>query len=294
MRVLVTGAAGHLGAAIVEEFSRAHEVTSFTRADLDITDAKAVAASVAAARPEAIVNCAADNDVDGAEDEPVRAFDVNAFAVQALARASAVAGAAFVHFSSDFVFDGRADRPYAEDDPPGPLSVYGTSKLVGEWLAREAPRHYVLRVESLFGGPTAGRGAKSGSVGRIVEAIAQGREVPVFTDRVVSPTSAVEAASATARILQAGLPPGVYHCVNGGACRWDELAVEAARLLGREPRLKPMTLDSVALKARRPRYCALSNAKLAAAGVTMSDWKEALARYLADKGAGPLYPQNRG
>ncbi|MBI2222281.1 MAG: sugar nucleotide-binding protein [Acidobacteria bacterium] len=81
MRVLVTGAAGHLGAAIVEEFSRAHEVTSFTRADLDITDAKAVAASVAAARPEAIVNCAADNDVDGAEDEPVRAFDVNAFAV---------------------------------------------------------------------------------------------------------------------------------------------------------------------------------------------------------------------
>ena len=280
MKVLVTGAAGHLGAAVVQEFSRGHDVTAFARADLDITNAAAVAAAVAAARPEAIVNCAAYNDVDGAEDDPATAFNVNAFAVQVLARAAAAADAAFVHFSSDFVFNGKADRPYVESDLPAPLSIYGTSKLVGEWLAREAPRHYVLRVESLFGGPTAGRGARSGSVGRIIEAIEQGQEVPVFTDRVVSPTNAVEAASATARILQSHLPPGLYHCVNGGACRWDELAMEVARLLERDARLKQLTLDSVPLRARRPRYCALSNAKLATAGITMSDWKDALARYL--------------
>jgi dTDP-4-dehydrorhamnose reductase len=283
MKVLVTGAAGHLGAAIVQEFSRGHQVTAFTRADLDITDAKAVAAAVGAVRPDAIVNCAAYNDVDGAEDDPVTAFNANTFAVQALARAAADFDAALVHFSSDFVFNGQADRPYVEDDPPAPLSVYGTSKLVGEWLARDAPKHYVLRVESLFGGPTAGREARSGSVGRIVEAIERGQDVSVFTDRVVSPTNAVEAASATARILQGGLPRGLYHCVNGGACRWDELALEVARLLGREARLEPLTLDSVSFKARRPRYCALSNAKLAAAGITMSHWRDGLRAYVASR-----------
>ena len=282
MKVVVTGAAGHLGAAVVREFSRAHEVTALARGDLDITDAEAVSRAIAAAGPDVIINCAAFNDVDAAEEEPVLAFQVNAFGVQALAQASAAAQAVLIHFSTDFVFDGRADRPYTEDDKPNPLSVYGASKLVGEWLAREAPRFYVLRVESLFGG-TAGASARSGSVGRIVDAIEAEREVPVFTDRVVSPTSALEVVRATMQLLSGGPPYGLYHCVNGGSCGWDELAREAARLLGRDVRLKPMTLDSVSLKARRPRYCALSNAKLAAAGITLLHWREALARYITER-----------
>lgn len=280
MKVVVTGAAGHLGAAVVQEFSRAHDVTAPARADLDITDSAAVMRMIAAARPEVVVNCAAFNDVDAAEDEPVAAFHVNAFGVQALARAAASVDAVFVHFSTDFVFDGRAERPYTEEDAPNPLSVYGASKLVGEWLAREAPRHYVLRVESLFGGPTAGASARMGSVGRILEAIEAGDDVSVFTDRVVSPTSAVEAASATARLVAAAVPYGLFHCVNGGSCTWDELAREAARLLGREARLKPMTLDTVSLKARRPRYCALSNARISHAGVRLSHWRDALETYV--------------
>lgn len=278
MRVLVAGAAGHLGAAVVEEFSREHEVRALTRSELDIADTRAVVEAVRVAKPEAIVNCAAYNDVDGAEDQPVRAFAVNAFGVQSLARAAAASGAVFVHFSTDFVFDGETDRPYTEADRPGPRSIYGASKLVGEWLAREAPRHYVVRVQSLFGGS----GPRSiRSVGRIVDLIARDEEVPVFVDRVVSPTHVGEAAAATRALISRRAAPGLYHCVNTGSCRWDELAREAAAILGRQPRLKAITLETVSLRARRPRYCALSNAKLRRVGIEMSDWRDALRSYIA-------------
>ena len=281
MKILVTGAAGHLGAAITRELSSAHDVVGLARGDLDITDTGAVQRAVAAARPDAVVNCAAYNDVDRAEDEPVRAFEVNAFGVQALARAAESVGASLVHFGTDFVFDGSADRPYTEDDRPGPLSVYGASKLVGEWLAREASRCHVLRVESLFGGPTAGTTARSGSVGQIVQALERGEDVRVFTDRTVSPTFAADAAAATRAVLERRLPPGLYHCVNSGTCAWNELAEEAARLLGVRPRLVPMTLESASFPARRPRYCAMSNDKLRAAGIPMRHWRDALAEYIA-------------
>lgn len=279
MKVLVTGAAGHLGHETVKVFSRAHEVVPFTHATLDVTDAAAVDAAVGSSRPDAVINCAANNDVDGAEDHPTTAFHVNAFAPQVLARAAAAVGAAFVHFSTDFVFDGETDRPYTEEDRPGPRGVYAASKLVGEWLAREAPRHYVLRVESLFGGS----GAHAlRSVGKIVDLIVRNQEVPVFVDRVVSPTHVGDAAKATLALLDRNAPIGVYHCVNSGSCRWDELAAEAGRVLGCEPKLKPITLESVNLKARRPRYCALSNQKLAQAGIRMPHWREALRTYIAD------------
>jgi dTDP-4-dehydrorhamnose reductase len=279
MKVLIAGAAGHLGGEMVAAFSGTHEVVSFTRATLDVTDTASVNAAVADSSPDAVINCTAYNDVDGAEDHPVTAFQVNAFAVQALARAAAASGAAFVHFGTDFVFDGETDRPYTEEDAPGPRSVYAASKLVGEWLAREAPRHYVLRVESLFGGSS--RHALR-SVGKIVDALSHGREAPVFVDRVVSPTNVVEAAAATRHLLETRAEPGLYHCVNSGFCRWDELAIEAARLLGVEPRLKPVTLERVSLKAARPRFCALSNEKLAGAGVRMSHWRDALAVYVRE------------
>lgn len=280
MNVFVTGAAGHLGAAIVQEFGRHADVIALTRAELDITEAAAVSAAVAAAKPNVVINCAAYNDVDAAEDDPVTAFAVNAFGVQALARASHAHGSVFVHFSSDFVFNGESTRPYTESDRPGPLSVYGASKLVGEWFARDAERYYLLRVESLFGGPTAGTTARSGSVGRIVDAIEADAEVPVFVDRVVSPTHVVELAEVTRRLVASGVEYGLFHAVNSGSCRWDELALEVGRLLGRTPRLKPLTLESVALRARRPRFCALDNGRLAEHGFALGHWRDAVEKYV--------------
>ena len=151
MRIAVVGARGQLGAAIVHDLSTAHDVKALSRADVDVTSDAAVAAAIEPLRPEAIVNCAAYNDVDQSEDQPIEALNVNAFAVRALARAAATVGAVFVHYSTDFVFDGAASAPYSEEDRPNPRSVYGASKLLGEWFAADAPRAYVLRVESLFG-----------------------------------------------------------------------------------------------------------------------------------------------
>jgi dTDP-4-dehydrorhamnose reductase len=152
---------------------------------------------------------------------------------------------------------------------------------LGDWFALEAPRSWVLRVESLFGKPAPG-GKRLGSLGTILERIATGEEVPVFTDRTVSPSYTADIARATRAVLERGAAPGLYHCVNSGAASWADIAAEAARLMGIPFRMRPLTLDTAALKARRPRYCALSNAKLATVGIEMPTWQDALARYLDD------------
>jgi dTDP-4-dehydrorhamnose reductase len=282
-RILVAGAAGRLGAAVVDAFAGC-EVIAHTRATIDITDPVAVRRVVADAAPAVVINCAAFNDVDGAEDRPANALAANAFAVRSLARAAETCGATFVHFGTDFVFDGSATEPYDEEAAPSPGSVYALSKLLGEWFALDAPRGFVLRVESLFGAPARWRG-RPGSLDAVVEGLEQGRDVRVFTDRVVSPSYAHDVARAVRHLVETTAPPGVYHCVNSGHATWYEVAEEAARLLGVRPRLQPITVDQVAFKATRPRFCALANRKLAATGFTMPTWNDALRRWLTERSA---------
>lgn len=279
-KILVTGASGQLGAAIVQEFRRDSDVVAPGHADCDLADHDKVMQVVAAVRPDVIINCASYNAVDAAEEHPEVALQVNAFGVRSLARAAGEIGAMLVHYSTDFVFDGTADRPYTEDDRPNPQSIYACSKLLGEWFAADVPGHYVLRVESLFGHvPGEGRAPK-GSVAGIIDGIVEGRAVKVFADRTASPTYIIDAASATRRVIERNLPAGVYHCVNAGLCTWRELAEEAARTLGHEARLEPVTLEQMALRAVRPKFCALSISKLRSAGIEMPTWKDALGRYL--------------
>lgn len=278
MRVLVTGARGLLGAAIVREFRDA-DVHAFSHEALDVADEPAVVRTVTAVAPDAIVNCAAYNNVDEAERDAAAALRVNAFGVLSLARAARAADAALVHYSTDFVFDGESNRPYVESDRPNPRGAYAASKLLGEWFAADAPRAYVLRVESLFGEPGAGA-TRRGSLGTIVDRIRGGDDVPVFVDRTVSPSFTADIARATRAVLERRPPPGLYHCVNEGFASWAEIAGEAARLLGVSWKMKPLTLESAALAAPRPRYCAMSPAKLAEAGIAMPPWEDALARYL--------------
>jgi dTDP-4-dehydrorhamnose reductase len=279
MRVQITGARGLLGAAMMREFGDA-EVHALGHQELDVADEPAVMAAVAAARPDVVINCAAYNDVDRAEQEPAAALRVNALGVLTLARAARQAGAVFVHYSTDFVFDGEADRPYTEEDPPNPRGIYATSKLLGDWFATDADRAYVLRVESLFGAPGPG-GARRGSVGTIIDRIRSGAEVPLFVDRTVSPTYTPDIAWATRAVIERRVPAGVYHCVNAGAATWVRVAEEAARLLGQPFRMRPLTLETANLAAPRPRYCALSPAKLAAVGIVMPTWEDALRRHLS-------------
>ena len=276
MRILVTGAAGQLGTAIVSGYAGRADVVPVTRQALDIGDAAAVSALVARERPDAVVNCAAYNDVDGAEDYPADAIRVNAVAVCALARAAADRGAIFVHYSTDFVFDGKAERPYTEDDEPAPQSVYASSKLLGEWFAEDAARHYVLRVESLFGGVQ-----RRSSVDRIADAVRAGQPARVFTDRTVTSSYVEDVADATWTLMESSAPYGLYHCVNSGVTTWFELAQEIGRQLGVEPNLVPVRVADVPMKAQRPQYAALSNEKLSRAGIQMPTWQDAVRRYLS-------------
>ena len=281
--VLVTGAAGQLGAQIVREFA-SWRVVSHGSATLDITDADAVHRAVGEASPAVIVNCAAFNDVDGAETRPTDALAVNAFAVRTLARAANDAGAILVHYSTDFVFDGAASAPYTEESATGPRGVYAASKLLGEWFALDADRAYVLRVESLFGSRHGWQGRR-GTLDAIVDGIEQGREVRVFTDRVVSPSYTPDIAAATRHLVDSGSPHGLYHCVNAGYATWHDVAARVAQLLGTTPRLVPITMAEVQLKAPRPRFCALSPEKLARAGFAMPPLATALERWLTARKA---------
>jgi dTDP-4-dehydrorhamnose reductase len=274
--VLVTGARGQLAGAILDSYKDAAEVFAYSHTELDIADFDAVMSRVRADEPEVIINCAAYNKVDEAEDAVHAALTVNAFGVRVLARAADAVGATLVHYSTDFVFDGDAARPYVEDDAPNPQSVYAQSKLLGEWFALQAPRAFVLRVESLFGGPA----AKS-SIDRIAQAVAADCDVKVFRDRTVSPSYVVDVVAATVALLERG-EPGLYHCVNTGLATWYDVGLEIARLIGKHDvaRLQPVAVADVVLRAARPKFAALDNGKLARAAFRMPTWQDALRRYL--------------
>ncbi len=275
LRIVVTGAGGQLGKVLARDLQKDHEVFGLTRETLDVTDRSAIGERVAKLRPGVIVNCAAYNDVDGAEESPKLAFATNGLGVGALADAAAAADAVLVHFGSDYVFDGKATRPYTEKDLPNPLSFYGASKLLGEILAPRAPKHYVLRVESLFGGE-----GRTSSIGRMADMLAKGEPVKAFYDRTVTPSYVDDVSRVVQRLLEKRLPFGLYHCVSSGVTTWHELAMELARMMGSKAPISATSLDKAGLKAPRPRNCALSNNKLADLGLELPDWRGAVYRFV--------------
>ena len=219
MRIAVVGARGQLGAALVHECAPRHEIAAFTHAELDISDEAAVSAAMARAKPDVILNAAAFTNVDAAEDHPIEALNANAFGVRALARAASAHDATLVHYSTDFVFDGKAVVPYVETDGPNPQSVYAASKLLGEWFASDAPRAYVLRVEGIFG-TTPGGGPAKGSAAGILNALRADGTAKVFVDRTITPSYVTDVARATRQLLELQVPAGLYHCVNSCATTW--------------------------------------------------------------------------
>lgn len=276
LRIVVVGAGGQLGQVLLRELRRGgHEVAALTRAALDVTQRIVVLDRLAKLKPEVIVNAAAFG-VDASEDDPRAALAVNAFAVRSLADVARTSNAALVHFSSDYVFDGTATVPYRETDRPNPLSVYGATKLLGEIYAQGAPRWYVIRVESVFGIP----GGK-GTVDKMIAEARQGRTITSFYDRKVSPVHVDDVAAATRRLVEKKAASGVYHCVNSGFTTWHELALEIVRLLASPSNVIPASIERSGMRVSRPLFSALSNEKLANAGIDLPSWQAALARAIA-------------
>ena len=276
MRLLVAGAAGMLGRDVVRAARAAgHDVVGLTRADLDVADAPAVARAVAEHRPEAVVNCAAWTDVDGAEADEATATAVNGAGAGNVARAAGAAGAAVVHVSSDYVFDGRKDAPYVESDPTAPLSAYGRSKLAGEHaVAAAGGRHAVVRSSWLFGA------GGENFVAKVLSRAAEGESLRVVTDQVGCPTWTGHLAPALVALAEGGAE-GTFHVAGAGAATWHALTVEALRLSGIDGPVEPATTADFPRPASRPAYSVLGTERGDAP--RLPPWQEGLASYLAER-----------
>src|SRR3954447_12643842 len=268
MRLLVTGAAGMLGRDVVAAAESAgHDVTALARRDLDIADADAVHAAVRAAAPDAVVNCAAWTDVDGAEEHEAEATLINGTGAGNVAAAAPYV----VHVSSDYVFDGAASEPYAEDDPTGPPSAYGRSKLAGEHTVAAAGDHAIVRSAWLFG-------AHGRNFVATMLRLAEDRdEVSVVDDQVGCPTFTGHLAPALVETAERRLT-GVLHVAGGGACTWCELARATFEEAGADCRAVPVTSAEFPRPAERPAWSVLRSTRPEAP--VLPPWREGLSAFL--------------
>ncbi len=280
---LVLGAGGLLGATLARELVNAFPATiAATRAEIDIEDRFRMEAEIERLRPDVIINCAAFTDVDGCETDPGRAQAVNAEGAENVARAASAAGCRLIHVSTDFVFDGRSQRPYREEDPTGPLSIYGRTKLEGERrVAAAGGEHVILRASWLYG---AGR---RNFVDAIRERSRAGGILGVVADQKGTPTWVADLAAAIRRII--GVEHrGVLHFANAGLCSRYELAREIVEAVGAAGiRIRPIRTDETGRAAPRPAMSALDTSLYRSLTAdSPRHWKDALLDYLGRGGAG--------
>jgi dTDP-4-dehydrorhamnose reductase len=283
-KVVVFGAAGQLGTELVRELlSRGYSVAGWDRSQVDITDAAAVETALAQQEAQVVFNCAAYNQVDVAEKEPQAAFSVNALAVRNLALACRQNDALLVHFSTDYVFDGCARHPYREDDAPHPLGAYAVSKLSGELYAQAyLDRPLVVRTSGVFG-PSGLTTARGNFVELMLRVAGSGQPIRVVEDHVASPTFAPLLAARTVDLVERG-QTGIYHVGGGAAISWFEFARMIFDAAGLKPLLLATNEREYRTAARRPKYSALSNAKMERLGLNpMPPLAEALEMYFKQR-----------
>ena len=284
MRILLIGGTGQLGGDLVRN-NTDHDLIVPDREVLDVIRPEQVRAALISHRPELVINCAAFHNVPLCEQQPEKAFRVNCIAMRDLAVACRDFEARLLTFSSDYVFGGDRTEPYAEDDLPRPLQIYGVSRLAGEHsvLATAPGNAIVVRTCGLYG--RSGARSKGGNFvdGRVADARA-GKVIEMACEQVVAPTSTDDLSRAIfALIARRGLAGGIYHLVNSGACSWYEFTCEIVRLYGSPASVVPVDRGGKSGEMRRPLYSVLGNVRAAAVGVTLRPWQEALADYLRAK-----------
>ncbi|HUA44918.1 MAG TPA: dTDP-4-dehydrorhamnose reductase [Solirubrobacteraceae bacterium] len=278
MRFAITGAAGMLGRDLAAAAKAGgHEVTGFSSAELDITDAEAVEQILSGAQPDVVVNCAAWTDVDGAERDEDGALAVNGAGAGNVARAAVAAGAWTIHISSDYVFDGSKRTPYLESDLAEPLSAYGRSKLAGDRAVADAAlgRHTIVRASWLFG---AGGSCFPATIMRLA---AERDELSVVDDQVGCPTFTGHLARAVVELGgRRSRPIGIAHVAGGGTCTWYGFAREIVARAGLSCQVKPCTTADMPRPASRPAYAVLRTER-GDEVPSLPDWRQGLAEYFA-------------
>ena len=280
-KVVILGSGGQLGVELCREFERRNCVVQrFDRECLDITDAHRVEVAIGQADPQVVINAAAYNQVDIAEAEPLAAYEANALAVRNVAMACRQMGALLVHYSTDYVFDGTKGSPYVETDTPHPLGAYAVSKLAGELYAQAyLDNPLVIRTSGVFG--PGGMFTPRGNFVELMLRLAQSNTpIRVVQDHVASPTYAPAMAARSADMVDRSFR-GVFHLGGGEAISWYEYAKLIFDSAGLSPALTATDEKEYRTAARRPRFSALSNAKLEAAGIApMPPLREAVRDYL--------------
>lgn len=282
-RIVITGACGQLGRALNQVLKErsdltivntgSREPTAYCPIILDITNSVAVMNFIQEIKPEIIINCTAHTGVDLCESEQEKAYRMNAIGPKNLAAAAAALEAKLIHISTDYVFDGEGDAPYAEDSVTNPNTVYGTTKLAGEEFVQSLCENYnIIRTAWLYG---EGRNF----VKTMLALAEKNSEIRVVNDQYGSPTSALELARAIAFLIDSD-GQGIYHGVCEGTATWYEFAVEIFRLAGKEVKVIPITTEEYPTPAKRPKYSVLKNTRLAEAGHTLKFWKDALKEYM--------------
>lgn len=287
MRALVTGAGGRLGQALRQAAPARVDLVALTRRDLDIGDRAAVEAAIARHRPEVLINAAAYTAVDAAEAAPAAAYRANRDGPALLADAVARHGGRLVHLSTDFVFDGRADRPYRPDHPPAPLGVYGVSKAAGEAAVRQRlPDALIVRTGWLYAGD------ERDFVGKMLQLLATRDEVAVVTDQIGTPTHAASLAQAIWRLV-ALEASGIHHFTDAGTASRHAFAEAireealAAGRLSRAAAIRPIATADFPTPARRPAYGVLDkSATWALLGAPAAPWRETLRHALHEDADG--------
>lgn len=275
-KVLITGAQGQLGIALTKQFSHkiGYDVSLCSRADLNIVDKKSVDAVFSKLNPDIVINCAAYTNVEACEDDASMAIEVHEKGTSNLIEACNNHDALFIHYSTDYVFDGMKGSPYIETDETNPLNVYGRTKQVSEGLVVDYSQNYILiRTAWLYG-------EGHNFVQTMIKLYNKAVTPNVVDDQYGCPTSCESLAKATLQLLEKEAR-GIYHCVCNGACSWFEFASEIYRLLGDAIHVKATTSEAYGQKAKRPTYSVLDTSKYThITGQVMPDWKSALAEYI--------------
>jgi len=285
MRVAVIGGNGQLGRDIAVAFAADnHSVTSLTHEEIEISSLESVRASLAAVRPEIIVNTAAFHHVEKCEADPAIAFTVNGIGARNVAQIANVSGSTLLHISTDYVFDGRKNAPYIEEDAPVPLNVYGNTKLSGEYFVRStSPRHFVVRVSAIYGENACRAKGGLNFVELMLKLSREREELRVVDDEFVSPTPTVQIARQLVSLSQSS-DYGLYHATCEGSCSWFEFASAIFELTRTKIRLEPARPGEFPAKIPRPKFSVLENKALKSKSLNVfTHWKDGLKNYLARK-----------